>query len=180
MSHRSLNKNIIIISTILILSVLLSACSGVKVDERITTDSVHVSSDNACRGFFQSLYEDDSALFEECFYKDALDGEDTDAWEMLRSNVDEDAVFVGTKHIATRPCDEENGLDYDTVHENIAFFNDVDSEVIEDIVLVSVEIFFKVDGKYKSIEIYSIVFKADGGWYFFSPVDVTAKKVKES
>ena len=151
-----------------------------KVDERITTDSVHVSAENACRGFFQSLYEDDSVLFEECFYKDALDGEDADAWEMLRSNVDEDAVFVGTKHIATRPCNSDNGLDYDTVHENIAFFNDVDSETIEDIVLVSVEIFFKVDGEYKSIEIYSIVYKAGDGWYFFSPVDVTAKKVKTS
>ena len=166
----------------LLVSILcLTACgNGVNVDEEVNKENLNISAENVCRGFFQSLYQEDSKLFEMCFYKDALDANGVDAWQEYRELVDDNAVFLGTKYIATRPCDENNNLNYDTVKSNIAFFNDVDESTIDDIVLVSVKIFFKVDNKNKSIEIYSIVYKAENAWYFFSMVDVTAKEVKTS
>lgn len=166
----------------LLVSILcLTACgNGVNVDEEVNKENLNISAENVCRGFFQSLYQEDSKLFEMCFYKDALDANGVDAWQEYRELVDDNAVFLGTKHIATRPCDENNNLNYDTVKSNIAFFNDVDESTIDDIVLVSVKIFFKVDNENKSIEIYSIVYKAENAWYFFSMVDVTAKEVKTS
>ena len=171
-----------IVSIILLVSILcLTACGdGVRVDAEVTDENLNISAENVCRGFFQSLYKEDSKLFEKCFYKDALDANDVDAWQEYRALVDDNAVFLGTQHIATRPCNDDNDLNYDTVKSNIAFFNDVDESAIDDIVLVSVKIYFKVDGKNKSIEIYSIVFKAENAWYFFSMVDVTAKEVKRS
>ena len=173
--------NLLIPALILILTMLLSGCSGVQIEEEVTKTNLHQTAENVCRGFFQALYKDDEELFRDCFYEGSIDADGVDVMGEYRQLVDPDYRFVGTLHMATRPCDDDNGLNTDTVRENIAFFNGVSEDKIDEIVLVSVKTFFEIGEEKKenkSIEIYSIVYRSEGQWYFFSMVDRTAKEAK--
>ena len=164
------------LTLILICSIFLCSCNRDVPDDKVTMENVNVSAQNVCRGFFQSIYDDDAVLFKQCFYKDYFDDNFESVFEEYKNSTASGLTFIGTQHIATRPCDENNDLDYETVKGNISYFSKVDEESIKDIQLVSVKIFLEDEGTPKTIEVYSIVYLAEQSWYFFSVVDVTAKK----
>ena len=166
------------IAVVLMCSVLLCSCKRDVPDEKVTADNLNVSAQNVCRGFFQSVYEDDLELFKKCFNDHYFDGNEEEVFNGYKDSSVSGMTFVGTKHIATRPCDENNDLNYDTVKGNISFFHNIAEEEIKDIQLVSVKLFFDDNGTTKTIEVYSIIYLAEQAWYFFSVVDVTAKNTK--
>lgn len=168
----------IVISTILICSVFLCSCNRDVPDEKVTADNVNVSAQNVCRGFYQSIYEDDIELFKKCFNDHYFDGNEEEVFKGYKDSSVSGMTFLGTKHIATRPCDENNDLNYDTVKGNISFFHNMPEDEIKDIQLVSVKLFFDDNGTTKTIEVYSIIYLAEQSWYYFSVVDVTAKKAE--
>lgn len=168
----------VFVALVLICSILLCSCNRDVPDDKVTADNINVSAQNVCRGFFQSIYDDDIELFKKCFNDHYFDGNEEEVFEDYKNNSVSGMTFVGTKHVATRPCDENNDLDYDTVRGNISFFHNIDEEAIKDIQLVSVKIIFDDQGTTKTIEVYSIIYLAEQAWYFFSVVDVTAKKAE--
>lgn len=162
---------------VLMVPMVLTSCKGkVSIDDPLTFSNVNDSPENAVRGFFQSIYTDDRALFTNCFYPGALETQGVDAFTEYKK-VAKDRTFVGTKHISTRPCDSNNGLDYNTVKDNIAFFNGVKIDLIENIQLVSVKLYLTIDGETMYIETYSISYLTSGKWYYFSTVDQTARSI---
>lgn len=174
-----LKKSNKLIALILIVVSLFSmvSCSGVKVDPEVKNDSLNSSPENVCRGFFQSLYLQDEDMFNACFYEGAIETEDyPDTYGMYQDLLDPELEFLGTKHISTRPCNIDNGYDYDVMKDNINVFNDIDENKITDIQLVNIKVFFRLGDENKSIELYSVVYQAEGEWYFFSIIDTTTRK----
>lgn len=169
---------IVLVSVILMCSVLFCSCNRDVPDDKVTTDNVNISAQNVCRGFFQSIYDDDMELFKKCFNDHYFDGNEEEVFKGYKDSSVSGMSFIGTKHIATRPCDENNDLNYDTVKGNISFFHNIAEEEIKDIQLVSVKLFFDDQGTTKTIEVYSIIYLAEQSWYFFSVVDITAKNAK--
>ena len=155
----------------------IAACSGVNVDPSVKSAEVNDTPENVCRAFFQSIYTDDRLMFNKCFHNGIVNAQGEDAYAEYRKMAKETYEFLGTQYMATRPCDSDNGLDYDVVKGNISFFNDIPESTIESIKLVSVKIYFKDGEENKSIEIYSITYEKDNKWYFFSMVDTTARSV---
>ncbi|MBO7426124.1 MAG: hypothetical protein J6U23_10630 [Clostridiales bacterium] len=168
----------VLVSVILMCTVLMCSCNRDVPDDKVTPDNLNNSAQNVCRGFFQSIYEDDMELFKKCFNDHYFDGNEEEVFKGYKDSSVSGMTFVGTKHIATRPCDENNDLNYDTVKGNIAFFHNIAEDEIKDIQLVSVKLFFEDQGTPKTIEVYSIIYLAEQSWYFFSVVDVTAKNAK--
>ena len=168
----------VIVALILTCTLLLCSCNRDVPDDKVTSDNVNVSAQNVCRGFFQSIYDDDIELFKKCFNDHYFNGNEKEVFEGYKDSSVSGMTFVGTKHIATRPCDENNDLNYDTVKGNISFFHNIAEEDIKDIQLVSVKLFFDDQGTTKTIEVYSIIYLAEQSWYFFSVVDVTAKNAE--
>ena len=175
--NRVIKTIISVALVVLIIPTMLCSCSGkVSVDDLLTFSNVNDSPENVVSGFFQAIYTDDRALFQNCFYPGALDTQGVDAFAEYRK-VAQNRKFVGTKHISTRPCDSNNGLDYNTVKDNIAFFNGVNDDLIDNIQLVSVKLFLTIDNETMYIETYSIAYRTKGKWYFFSMVDQTARSI---
>lgn len=156
----------------------LTSCSGVKVDDPVTMNGLHTSPEYVCRGFVQSIFTNDEEMFYECFYDGEVIKEENDLFAEYQKMTNDGYVFLGNKFVDIRPCQSEFGYDYDNMKDNISVFNGVDESKIDDIQQVDIKTFFENDGHNESVEFYSIVYKAEGKWYFFSLMDVTGQKSK--
>lgn len=176
-----LKKSNKFVALILLVATLISlvACSGVSIDKEVTKEDVNSSPENVCRAFFQSLYTEDDELFTMCFYDGVLENDSNiSVYDQYQTLLDPELEFLGTKHIATRPCNIDNGYDYQVMKDNISVFSEIDENLIEDIQLVNVKVFFKLEDQNKSVELFSVVYRVGPDWYFFSIIDTTTRSTK--
>lgn len=161
----------------------LASCSNVKIDDPVNIDNVNLSASNCCIGFVQALYENDKDLFNKCrrdfvIYDDEGIVED-DVFEQYRAIIDTEYEFIGSKFITARPCDENNGYDYEDMKNSISIFNGISEDDIDEIQLVDVKTFFKDGERTKSIEYYSVAYRVDKDWYFFTLADTTSRHLNK-
>lgn len=166
----------LLIITLMSFTSCSSAFTGVSVDELVKMEEVNTSPENVCRAYFQSLYQNNQDMFFACFYEGAQNlSDNTNVFEKYQSEIDPELEFLGTKHIATRQCNDDNGYNFDDMKDNITFFNDIETSKIEDIQLVNVKVFFKLGKEYKSLEVYSVVYRVENDWYYFTLMDNTER-----
>lgn len=161
-------------SVILLAGVMLTSFAGcsdaVRIDDPVTVNDVHMSSANVARGFIQSVFSKDETLFYACYPEglyDEIIEEGNDPFTEYVNVTDPGYKFYGTQFTAYNEYTEENGYDEPIMRENIAFFHDVEEDLISEIDIVKLRVYFIEDKDYVSSDVYVITYKYENSWYIY-------------
>ncbi|MBR6484765.1 MAG: hypothetical protein IKT14_07065 [Clostridiales bacterium] len=161
--------SVIILAGVLLTS-LVSCANGVKIDDPVTVNDVHMSSSNVARGFIQSIFSEDETLFYACYpeglYDDLIEA-GNDPFAEYTGITDPNYKYYGTQYTAYNEYTEENGYDEAIMRENIAFFHELDESLITEMDIVKLRVYFIEDKDYVSTDVYVITYKYENSWYIY-------------
>lgn len=158
--------------TVSIMAVGLSGCKNdVSVDDSVTVDNVNSDYKTISHGIIQSIFTRDFDLMIRCYPESAtfIRNEDPDElFDDYLESFDPDLEYYGVSFTANNAFTVEQGYDEDYMKLNISMLHNIDEADIESIQLVKERVTFKNDSNdYESTDIYMIVYKTGGMWYFF-------------
>lgn len=154
-----------------------TGCDKPQPDEALTTDQVNSSAEYCARGFIESIFYDNEEMFDAVFPNSTVEmlseSYGKDIFEVYKTSFEQVGEFYGTGVDSTKDYSEDDGLDVDALKSDISGCQDIDEDLISDINIIGLSCYFKIDGKDMSTTVYTVVYEADGNWYFYELQNAT-------
>ncbi len=170
-----MKRRIKIVAAIICIGMLFSftGCSNdVTVDDEVSVENVHSDYKTISHGIVQAIFTRNEDLYRACYPESAsyiLEYNDVnELFDGYLEDFDPELTYYGVSFSANNEYSSSDGYDEDYMRTNISMLHQIDESLIEEIDIVKERVTFKNNsGDYESSDIYMIVYKSQGAWYFF-------------
>ncbi|MBR3342196.1 MAG: hypothetical protein IKG30_11325 [Clostridiales bacterium] len=170
-----------IVTVIIAVVLVFSACSKKKSDKRVVSvespvimEQVNTESNYVARAYLESLFLGDEEMFDKCypegFVKLLGEANDVDVFEVYKKAVNINGDIIGTANAGSTEYTMENGFDQAGMKSRIAHVTGLEYSDIEQIRLQKVRACFTNGVELAESEFSFIVYKTNGSWYMLESV----------
>ena len=176
-----MRKYLTIVTVLIAVILVFSACSDKKSDKRVVSvespvimDQVNTDSKFVARAYLESMFLGDENMFVKCypegFIKNLEEANGVNVFERYKEAVKFNGDIIGTADAGTTEYTIENGFDQAAMKSRIAHVTGFEYSDIEQIRIQKVRACFTNGVDLAESEFGFIVYKANGSWYMLEGI----------